>query len=312
MGKHSTHRHPALHMRLLFAPLGLLLTLLAMLPFSVLYPIASFIGFLACDVVRYRRRIVHLNILDSFPEKSASERARIERRFYRHLADYFIETVKFSRMSEKSLRRHMQFADTFNIDNTIAEGRDIVIYTSHFGNWEWITSMGLWCKSSDQACFSHVYRPLRQPWFDRWFLRLRSRYNVSIPMKEIFRRLLTWRREDQRWVTGFLSDQKPSHAGKVFTVPFMGRETPFIGGTEELACKLDAVVMYFDTEVLSRGHYRSTIKVISRNPRAEYPGHITRLYAETLEAQIRRCPEAYLWSHNRWRIPKTRLKDHTH
>ena len=294
-------------MRVLFAPLGWLLTGLALLPMWVLYGISDLLALLARYVVRYRLKLVRRNIADSFPQMDPGEQRRVVNRFYRHLTDYFVETVKFTHMGPRALKRRMQFVNTDLIDKTLDSGRDIVIYTSHFGNWEWITSMGLWCKSSEYAKFSHVYRPLRQPWFDRWFLRMRRRYNVSIPMKEVFRRLLTWRRDDVRWICGFLSDQKPSHAGRTYTVPFMGRETPFIGGTEELAAKLNAVVMCFDTEYLSRGRYRSTIRLITETPRSCRPGEITARYATLLEARIRQSPACYLWSHNRWRLPRRNL-----
>lgn len=294
-------------MRVCMAPVGWLLRLLSWCPFCLLYLLADLLAFLARDVVRYRRRVVRANLRDCFPELTAKERRRIERGFYRHLADYFVETVKFASMGSASLRRRMVFENTELVDKTLKEGRDIVIYTSHFGNWEWITSMGLWCKMSGEAEFSHVYRPLRQPWFDRWFLRLRTRYNVSIPMKAVFRQLLEWRRANRHWICGFLSDQKPSHSGLTVNATFLGRETPFIGGTEELACRLSAVVMYFDTEVTGRGRYRSTIRLLSDNPRGLHPGELTRRYAQVLEQQIRRRPEAYLWSHNRWRLKKTDL-----
>lgn len=291
-------------MRIAFAPLCALLSLLGLLPWWMLWGVSDALAFLARDVVRYRRRLVERNLERAFPELSPGERQRIVRRFYRHLTDYFVETVKFRSMSAEALKRHMTFENTELIDKTLASGRDIVIYTSHFGNWEWITTMGLWCREAESAKFSHVYRPLRQPWFNRWFLRLRSRFNVSIPMKQVLRQLLTWRRDGVRFITGFLSDQKPSHAGKVFTVPFMGVDTPFIGGTEELAAKLDAVVMLFDTRVTGRGRYHSTIRLLTEHPRTLLPGELTRLYAANLTDQIRSCPPAYLWSHNRWRLPK--------
>lgn len=295
---------PSPLMRIMMCPLALLLWLLGRLPFFLLYRLSDLLAFVARDLVRYRRRIVRANLALCFPHKSERERRRIESRFYTHLADYFVETVKFRTMSPASLKRHMRFENTELIDTTLASGRDIVIYTSHFGNWEWITSMGLWCRQSSEARFSHVYRPLRQPWFNRWFLQLRSRYNVSIPMKRVLRQLIEWRHSGTRFITGFLSDQKPSHAGRVFTVPFMGIDTPFIGGTEELAAKLDTAVMIFDTRVISRGRYVSTIRLLTNSPRSLMPGELTARYAAALTAQIESCPQAYLWSHNRWRLRK--------
>ena len=61
-------------------------------------------------------------------------------------------------------------------------------------------------------------------------------------------------------------------------------------------------------ELDGRGRYRSTIRLITDTPRSLEPGEITRRYAAALERQIRRCPEAYLWSHNRWRLKKSELK----
>lgn len=297
----SSRRVPPL-MRIALAPLGWTLDALSLLPLRTLYPLADILGFAACHVVRYRRRLVERNIADSLPHLSAKERKKTVRRFYRRLGDYFVETIKMRTMSERQMKRRMTFEGTELVDNYLRQGREIVIYTSHFGNWEWITSMGLWCESYPGEIFAHVYRPLKQPWFDRWWLRLRGRYNRSIPMRNVLRQLLTWRRDGRRWITGFLSDQKPSHAGTVRNVEFLGRETPFIFGTEELARKLGAVVMLFDTEVKSRGRYHSTIRLLTDDPASLPEGELTRLYAANLTEQIRRSPEAYLWSHNRWRL----------
>lgn len=295
---------PPLKERILFAPLGALLWLIGKLPFPVLYALSDVLALIAGRIVRYRRWLITENLRRSFPDMDEKDLQRTRDRFYRHLTDYFLETVKFRAMSPQQLGRHMTFEGTELIDKTLASGRDIVIYTSHFGNWEWITCMGLSCKQNGQAHFSHVYRPLKQRWFDHWFLTLRSRYNDSIPMKQVLRQLLSWRRGSERFICGFLSDQKPSHAGKTFTVPFFSHPTPFIGGTEELASKLDCSVMLFDTRMVSRGHYHSTIRLLTHTPRALRPGELTAAYAANLEQQIRACPPAYLWSHNRWRLPR--------
>lgn len=296
--------HVPLGKRIAYAPLGALLHLFSLLPFWLLYCLGDFLGFIAFHVVRYRRRIVRQNIADSFPNLSEKEVEKVAKGFYRQLGSYFFETIKMRTMSERQMRRHMSFSQPEIIDKYLNEGRDIVIYTSHFGNWEWITSISLWCKTADKAMFSHVYRPLKNVWFDRWWLTLRQRYNISIPMRNTLRQLLTWRRDGFNWITGFLSDQKPSHQGKSIEVDFLGRPTPFIYGTEELARKLNAVVLIFDTEYLRRGYYHSTIRVLTDDIASLPEGEVTRRYAENLSEQIRRSPATYLWSHNRWRLPR--------
>lgn len=289
------------------APLDLVLRATAYLPWPVLHLLADFIGFVACRVVRYRVGVVRANLAMCFPSMTIKERNRTAWLFYRHLADYFVETVRYAYRGQAGIKGRIEYVGTEQVAEILNGGRDIVAYTSHFGNWEWVTTLGLHCPGHEKYIFGQVYRPLKQPWFDRWFFRLRSRYSLSIPMREAFRRLLEWRRGGSRWIVGFLSDQKPSRDGRSIEVPFMGIPTPFIEGTELLACKLDAAVIYMSARVTGRSRYRITLRMLSEWPRAERPGEITRRYTAWLEQDIKRYPPAYLWSHNRWRIKKTQL-----
>lgn len=293
-----------LKQRILYAPVGAGLWLLSRLPFRVLYLFADILAFLARDVVRYRRNLVRRNIRDSFPEKSEAGLLAIERGFYSHLADYFVETVKFPAMSHKQLKKRMVFRNTRIIEEAFSQGSSIVIYTSHFGNWEWITSLPLWCAGED-AVYAHVYRTLKNRWFDDYFLRVRSIWNESIEMKSVLRRFVEWKKTGQLFITGFLSDQKPDLGGRRVVVDFLSRPTEFIAGTAELAAKFGTKVMYFDTEIMRRGYYQATIRLLSENASRDGVDEITRSYARMLENTILRHPEAYLWSHNKWRLPKT-------
>lgn len=286
---------------LLYAPLDFCLRALGHLPLGLLYPLADILGFAARYILRYRLWLVRRNIADCFPDMEESDRKRTVRLFYRHLADYFVETLRLPYMSETELGRRMRFENTELVDSMFEQGKSMVIYTSHFGNWEWITSMALHCRTRD-AVYAHVYRPLKNDFFDRWFLRLRSRFNTPVAKNHVVRQMLMWRRDGVRAITGFLSDQKPSHSGSTVNVDFLGRTTPFIYGTEEIAHKLGLPVLCFDTRCESRGHYVSTIRLIASDPSELPEGEITRRYAANLEATIRSCPAAYLWSHNRWRL----------
>ena len=300
MNKHSDI---SIWQELAYAPMGVFLWCISKLPFAMLYMIADFIAFMAHRIIGYRKQIVRQNINDCFPEKSESERLQIEKNFYHSLADYFVETIKMPGMSRTEMYRHMKFENTQIIDNLFANGKSIAIYCSHYGNWEWITSMSNWCNSSD-ATFSHVYQPLRNKWFDRFFLRLRRTYNVPIPMKRVLRQFAEWKRNNHTFITGFLSDQRPRRSNQTYFINFFGRETEFIGGTEDVARKFNLAVLYFDTTRIRRGYYSSTIQMITDDATSMQPGEITRIYAENLEHSIRRYPAAYIWSHNRRRLPR--------
>jgi len=297
-----------LHTRILYAPLGILLRFIGFLPLSISSPLGKFAGWTARHIIRYRLPLVRANLKIAFPQLSDNQREKIVSGFYYRLGQYGVETLHTPYMSHPEMRARMQFTDTGIIDSLFRQGRDIIIYSSHFGNWEWIPSVGLWCSYTD-AKYGFLYRPLKNIWFDRFFLRLRSSSGAeAVKMRSAIRTLAGWRRDSTRFICGFLSDQKPSHHSSTVTTDFFGQETPFLAGTEELARKINAAVCYFDVNILAPGKYRSQIRLISDDPQSLPFGEITRRYASLLEATIRHTPEAYLWSHNRWRLSKKALR----
>lgn len=293
--------------RVAYLPLGGLLWLLSQLPLEALYLVADFIAMLAHRVVKYRLRVVRHNIRDSFPQKSEEELRRIESQFYHHLANVFVETIKVPGMSAEQMKRRMRFEDAELIDRLFDEGKSIIIYTSHFANWEWIPSIALWCRHKE-AVYAHVYKPLSNKWFDRYFLKIRGVYNFSIPMNRVLRQMVEWRKDGVQSIVGFLSDQRPRRSTSTVDVDFMGRPTKFIAGTEEIARKFGLAVLFFDTRCDKRGHYVSTIRLVAEDASALEFGEVTRRYAAMLEQSIHATPGAYLWSHNRWSLKKNELK----
>lgn len=302
MDNRKEHKLPA-SVRVKYFPLRILLDVIGRMPLRLSRFLADLTAFLAADVIRYRRRIIRRNIADSFPDMDERQVRRTARRFYRHLADYFVETLHFPYMSSKELEKRIRFENPEVLDRLMEEGKSVLFYTAHYGNWEWLTCFSLFTRHPE-AVYAHVYRPLTNRWFDDLFLRIRTRFNESIPMSRVFHRLARLRAEGRPVAIGFLSDQKPDLGSQQIEVPFMKRSTPFIEGTEILARRLGMAVCYFDMTPVERGRYSVRIVEIARDPSELPEGEITRRYAELLEASIRRSPAQYLWSHNKWRLPR--------
>ena len=176
-----------------YRPLDWILKATAYLPLRVLYVLADITFVLMYYIIRYRRKVVDKNIIDSFPEKSRQEQQQTIRRFYRHFADYFFETLKLHHISDDEMRRRMTFDNIELIDSLLSQGRSVVAYFSHCGNWEWATSITLWTnhQPEKECVFGQVYRPLKNDWFDQYFLHLRSRFNSrSFPKSSVLRDLI--------------------------------------------------------------------------------------------------------------------------
>ena len=288
---------------ILYAPVSLLLHGMALLPMWVLYGLSDVLFVLIRYVVRYRVKVVRRNIGESFPEMSVAECRRTERRFYRHFADYFVETIKLLHISDAKVRQMMEFVNVEEVDRSVAAGRSVAVYAGHYANWEYLSSITLWSRfSTDEVAFGQIYRRLNNEWFDAFFLRLRSRFNSSsYEKRESFRDLLRLKRSGKVAVTGFISDQHPSGVDTHHVVRFLNHDTAMISGTETIIRKLDYDVFYFDTETLGRGRYRTTMRKITTNQRVQPPRAITDAYVALLESSIRRQPELWLWTHKRWK-----------
>ncbi len=286
----------------------ILLKGVARLPWGVLYCLSDVVFALMFYVVRYRRKVVADNMRQCFPGRSENELQSSARQFYRNFSDYIFETIKLLHISDADASERMQFENVEIIDRLVSEGRDVVVYFSHCFNWEWAPSVTLHSAftSNPHVKFCQVYRPLRNKAADECMLEVRSRFgSVSLPKNLTLRKLLQFRRDGFRSVTGFMSDQKPSHGDPTLPLMFLNRPTAFITGTEELARKMKMAAVYWDMYKISRGHYRIVTRLIADDVSTTEQGSVTRTYAAMLQETIQRNPPIWLWTHKRWKIPVT-------
>lgn len=289
---------------IIYKPVGWLMGGLARLPFGALYAISDLLCFLARDVVRYRRKVVDRNLAESFPDMPEKERRKIARDFYRNFTDYFMETIKLAHVTDREILDRIEFVGLDHIDDYLDRGRSVALYFSHCFNWEWAPAMTRCMRHpiGEKMLFTQVYRHLDNRWFNDYFLKLRSRFDsVSYEKRTVFRDLLRLRRDGVLSVTGFMSDQKPSHNDQIHVVKFLNHPTAIITGTETIIRKLDLVTFYWDMEKTGRGRYRLSARFITDTPDAEKPYYITDTYARMLQQTIERNPSNWLWTHKRWK-----------
>ncbi len=286
---------------ILYSPLYLWLKLHALLPLWVLYRLADILYFPLYYIVRYRKKLVYSNIRNAFPEKSEKEVARLTRQFYRHFCDYIVETIKVLHISDEEMRRRMRFEQMEIANRAIAENRSVILLLGHFGNWEWIPSITLWL-TDKSSHFGQIYRPLRNEWFDRFFLHLRSRFGTRcIAKQDTLRAMLQMKRSGKTSVTGFMADQTPSPSNIHHWVNFLSQDTAVLTGFEKIARKTGFTVLYVDVEVVKRGYYKATIREVTQDPAQMEEFEMTDQYTALMEETIRRTPWAWLWTHKRWK-----------
>lgn len=286
---------------ILYFPLYFYFWLHALLPLKILYILSDILFFPMFYIVRYRRKLVYQNMKDSFPEKSEKEIRRMEKAFYHHFCDYIVETIKLLHISDKETRKRVKFHNTEALQEIVDNGGSCLMLLGHYGNWEFVPSVTLWMRKGS-VIFAQIYRPLKNKWFDRFFLKLRGRYHSEcIAKQDTLRNILRYKSSGRPSITGFMADQTPSPANIHHWVNFLNHDTPVFTGVEKIAHKVGFSVFYFDVEKIKRGYYSVTIREISKNPKETEEFEITNKYMEMMETTILRAPEYWLWTHNRWK-----------
>lgn len=274
--------------------------LLSLLPLWIHYLFSDFIYLILYKLIGYRVRVVRHNLETSFPEKSQEEVRSIERKFYHRLCDYFVETVKVRTMSRRQMQRRMVFKGTDTVNACVADGQSCALYLGHTFNWEWITSLPLWL--TDKVHCGQLYHALENEAFDRLFLNLRQRWGAEcIPLVDILRKTIEYKCKGQPTIFGYLGDQVPHWNNIHHWCWFLNHDTPVMTGAERIARKNHQAIFFLEMTQLRRGYYEAEIKLITRTPEKLGEYEATDIYHQMLEASIRRQPELWLWSHNRWK-----------
>ena len=280
------------------------------LPNRVLYGgLAPFIRWMLYSVVRYRLTVVRTNLQHSFPEKSADALRRIEKRFYRHLSEVFVDTIKLATISQHEIEERMTYCNVQQVEQAM-KGRSWISAMSHFGSWELTVN---YASLSDHRILA-VYRPLHSEAFDLFYRNCRARFGTHpVPMNSILHETLKAMRPASQPVSiALIADQTPPWHEIKHWYRFLNQDTPFFSGLEKMALQLKLPVWFLHVRKSAPQHYVAEFIQIYDGEERVAPHEITERYIARLEAMIRETPELWMWSHRRWKHHKPADYDITH
>lgn len=281
-----------------FSRLGVFfLCLLSLIPLRVLYFVADVLYILLYRVFRYRRKVVRENLSLAFPEKTQTEIASIEKRFFRYLAELIVEIVKMNSISKEEVLKRFVFKNKEQVQAYLERGESILICSAHYGNWEWGTlGIGL----NFKAAHYPIYKPLSNPVFDNWFKTVRSRFgNKLIAMRQTFRAIQESKNTSTMFSFG--NDQAPSTGESNYWTTFLHQQTAVQLGIEKIAKKTGQPIFYFKINYVKRGYYTVDCIPLCLHPEQTAEFEITELHTRFLEDMINKEPAYWLWSHKRWK-----------
>ncbi len=270
---------------------------ISILPFWVLYVISD-LFLLLIKGIKYRSKIIDKNLSLSFPNMSINERTQIKNQFYSHLCDIFVETLKTQTISKKEISKRLKVKNIELLNNLTQKDKNIILLSSHFGNWEWLPAMSM----QINALGLQAYHPLKNEFMDWYILKLRSRFGAqNVRMKQTLFAITRLNRNNSYYVLALISDQSPSKVKIRHYVQFLNQTTPIITGGEKLAKINNDAVVFQKMKKIKRGYYEVEFILLEENSKHIPDYQITEKYTTHLESMILEQPPYWLWSHNRWK-----------
>ncbi len=278
-----------------------MITRVSRLPLGVLYLLAGFLYLLAYYVVRHRRRVIDEQLALVFPDASPAERRATGRRFLRNFCDVAVEILKGATMPADEMRARVQLRNPEPAREVLDAGRSVLFVTSHLCNWEWLLQ-GVVLQIGHPV--DAAYKPLHDAWAERLMLSIRSRFGARlIPAKDLLTEHL--RRRSIVRVLAMNADQAPVSTDRRHWTRFLGQETAFYLGAEQIARGTRLPVFYLAMRRTGRGRYEVELTPLWDGREILEPGVITDRYARACEREVLASPADWLWSYRRWRLQKS-------
>ena len=270
------------------------------LPMRALYAFSTFLYLLAFYVVRHRHQVIREQLEKVFPESSAAERELIHKQFLKNFCDVMVEVLKSVSMPEADMRAHVQIVNLDVPRRYLDGGQSVMIVTSHLCNWEWLLhGVALQLGYPVDA----AYKPLHDQWAERLMLKIRSRFGARlVPAKDLLADFL--RRRGIVRAVAMNADQAPVSTDKRYWTQFLGQETAFYIGAEQIARATRLPIMYASMRRIRRGYYEVEFKLLWDGREVTGPNTVTERYARACETDVLKSPADWLWSYRRWRLKR--------
>ncbi len=271
------------------------------LPLGALYLLGRVTYLIGYYIARHRHQVIREQLQKVFPAATEAERIAIHKRYLKNFCDVLAELLKSYTMTAGQLRARVHMTNPELLQGYLATGRSVLCVTSHLCNWEWLLQ-GVAVQLGYPV--EAAYKPLHDAWAEKLMLKVRSRFGARlIPAKEILAEFIRQRAAPPRAVA-MNADQAPMSTDQRYWTTFLGQDTAFYIGADQIARAMRLPVLYVLMRRVRRGFYEVELRELWDGKERLEPNQVTERYARACEVDVLRSPADWLWSYRRWRLRK--------
>jgi len=267
--------------------------LIARLPLSVIARLARAVSGAAYHLARARRDITRTNLALCFPDMAERDRESLARESFTHTAMGLLESMIVWLNPGRDIQARTTVHDLDRLENCRAQGRGVVLLGGHF------SALDVMGPALAPVDLDVIYRENKNPVWEWLQVRGRSRYFGAVIERSDTRTIL--RRLKAGRVIWYAADQDYGRKRSVFA-PFFDIPTASITATAKLAAFNDSPVMLvsnFRDLNAHRWHVYMGER-LTDFPTGDDVTDATTIN-RTIEAEVIRHPEQYLWMHRRFK-----------
>jgi len=272
---------------------------LRVLPYRVALSFGSFLGWLAFDVFRIRRKVTLINLKNSLnAQTNPKELIKIGRQAYKNIGKSIVEYSLFPALNEVKISKMVEFEGTENFDEALKRGNGAILVAGHFGSWE------LMGAATRQRGYPVDFLVGEQ--HNILVDNLMNDYRISMGIgiikmgaaaKGVIKAL-----KNNRFVA-MLSDQDAGDDGTM--VNFFNRPASTPKGPAAFALKMDAPIILGFIIRTNKDKQKIIIEkplfVEKSKDKEDDIRKLTQAYTSILEQYIRKYPDHWFWPHRRWK-----------
>ncbi len=286
--------------KLEYAPVWLILRVMAILPRGVARFFGTYIAYLIYALHGRLRRVGMRNLEMAMPERTPRERRKIVRGVFRTLGRQLADFCQFPNYDLKNIDKLAVHEGFEAYQSAKARGKGVLFLTAHLGGWEVSSFM----HSLHGHPMAVVVRRLDNPYLDRLVASYRTLHGNRTFEKQSFARGLLAAMKAGETV-GVLMDQNMTPPQGLF-VDFFGIPACTASGIARVALHTDAAVVpgfgIWDPVLRKyRVHFEPAVQLIrTGNDEADVMAN-TAKFTKVIEEFVRKYPDQWLWVHKRWK-----------
>jgi len=285
---------------LIYHAISISMSLLGKIPVSVGNKAGDILGALWFAFDKKHGKLTCSNIKHAYgSEKNDIQVKVFARRVFQNIARMLFEHTRFHGMNPENFSRLFSVKGLENLYSAHAQGKGILCYSCHLGNWELLSVIPY----ITGLKFSVVYQTVEFAPMNRYINEKREFTGASmIPLHNALDKVKACL--EQGDIAGLIVDQNVRKRHRGVFVDFFNRKSCVHKGLAGLAMSTKAPVLPVFTY---RSQGKIYIEILPQVPLIQTKDEQkdifdnTQVYHSIIEKFIRKYPDQWFWVHNKWK-----------